>query len=412
VEELNKSPENSASGRTSGSRIAETLIREAYEFIHKEKYQEAADIFTDILKRFGVSIDDKEQSLINSELATLCFWLGDFEGAKRHAEQSLKFIDNDQAYIVLGKIAIAEFKFAPARGHFSKVSEDNPARYFGLCFISIRLRDAIGANSFLRQAEARTSTTDPEFRLLSVYLELLKGDAKNAVLEARDLRKKCQRDPALLLIIGEIFMTAGNYGEAKAVAEEVLDKCPENEGAFAILAHAHYAEETYSEAEKAADEAVRLNPFNAYAKTVLMKLAVRRGSYSVAENIGKQILSDSPEYSLAHANLGDVYFIEGSYELAEIEYDQTNQLMNADTKGARLRQARMLFIKKDYAGSAKILEKLIESYHTYFDDAMCDLVLCYDTLEDAEKKEDIVEKMQARRYFYHRTEKILKSFNS
>ncbi|MEK7523627.1 MAG: hypothetical protein AAB588_01220, partial [Patescibacteria group bacterium] len=141
-----------------------------------------------------------------------------------------------------------------------------------------------------------------------------------------------------------------------------------------------------------------------------MKLACRSGNYSSAESLGLQILEDSPEYSLAHANLGDVYFNEGRYELAQVEYEQTQQLMNSETKGAKLRQARMKFIRSDFDGAAEILEKLIEGYHTYYDDAMCDLFLCYERLGDEEKKDDIVDKMQVRRSFYRRTENLLKSF--
>jgi len=147
-----------------------------------------------------------------------------------------------------------------------------------------------------------------------------------------------------------------------------------------------------------------------YAKTALVKLAVRSGNYSAAESVGCEILRDSPQYSLGHANLGDVYFIQGRYELAQIEYEQTMELMDSQTKGARLRQARMKYIEGDFASAALILEGLVEGYHTYYDDAMCDLALCYDQIGDEDKKDQLIDKMQIRRSFYHRTEKILQNF--
>lgn len=409
--ETQNSPENSASAQARAGRFEEVLMREAHELVGKYQYQAAANIFQDILKRFGVALEDAQKSLLHSELGMLFYWLGDYEAGKQHCEAANAYGDNDQAYVILGKIAVAQFQFPKARGYFSKIDPKNPARPLGMCLVSIKLRDTVGAESFLREASAKISSTDPEFRTYQAYFDLLKGNTKHAVASARELVKKCERDPALLLLLAEIFMMAGNYGEATTLADKVGTQVPENDGVFAVKAHAAFADENYAEADAHAREAVRLNPFNAYAKTVLIKLATRDGSYTVAESISHQILSDSPEYSLAHANLGDVYFNQNRYELAQIEYEQSLQLMNAETKGAQLRKARMKFIAGDYHAAADILEELIEHQHTYYDDAMCDLALCYDTLGDEEKKSAVVDKMQFRRSFYHRTEKILQSFH-
>ncbi len=389
----------------------DVLMREAHELTMKKQYAPAAAVLNDVVQRFGVTLEPQQKSLLHSELGTLFFWLGDYDSARRHCEDAAAFSDtNDQAFIILGKIAVAQFQFPKARGYFSKVSSKNSGRPLGMCLVSLKLRDIIGAEVFLRDAEGLVSQTDPELRVYKTYFQLLKGDPTLAIKEARTLIKKCERDPALMLLLAEIFMTAGNYGEASAVAKKVGHVCPENDGVFAILAHAAYAEEDLGAAENHARDALRFNPANAYAKTVLMKLATRDGRYETAEVLGMQILADCPEYSLGHANLGDVYFNQGRYELAETEYEQTLELMNSQTKGAHLRQARMKFIEEDYKAAAHILEKLIESEHTYYDDAMCDLFLCYERLGDEEKKDDIVDKMQVRRSFYRRTENLLKSF--
>lgn len=393
--------------------LPEVLLHDAYEKMSKLELQAAADMLEDILKRLGSTLEDSQKSLIHSELGTLHYWLGDYEAGKHHCERALAFSDNnDQAYNILGKIAVAQFQFPKARGYFSKISSDNPASPLGMCLVAIKLRDTNAVEIFLREAYGKIASPsqDPEYSAYHAYLCLLKGDAKLAVSEARNLIKKCDRDPSLLLILAEIFMTAGNYGEAKTTVSKVSKACPQNDQTFAILAFSAYAQEDWDGADTNARRAVELNSSNAYAKTVLMKVAVRNGSYAVAEEIGMQILKDCPEYSLGHANLGDVYFNQGRYELAQIEYEQTEQLMNADTKGARLRKARMKFIKSDFAAAAEILDDLIEGYHSYYDDAMCDLVLCYDQLGDDEKKSEILDKMAFRRSFYHRTESILKSF--
>lgn len=411
--EISKTAEEPKAAASSGARYEEVLMRDAYEKMVKGEYLEAKDIFKDILKRFGVTLDDKQKSLLNSELGTLYFWLGDLESAKRHCESALGYgDDNDQAYNILGKIAVARFQFPKARGYFSKISDENPARPLGLCLVSIRLRDMTGAQSFFREAAGKISPTDPEYCVYEAYLMLLSGGTLGAVTAARELIRKCTKDVTLMLLLAEIFMTAGNYGEAEAAVDIVSKSCPENDMVFAIRAHAAYADENYDAARSYGEEAIRLNPLNAYAKTVLMKLACRSGSYAVAEELGNQVIADSPEYSLGHANLGDVYFNQERYELAGIEYDQIQQLMNSDTKGTRLRQARMKFIKGDYGESAKVLEQLIEFHHTYYDDAMCDLALCYDKLGDEEKTKQVLDKMAFRKSFYHRTEKILKQLRS
>lgn len=407
--EIPKMPEPQQPASNSGARYEEVLMREAHEKIAKGEYLPAADILKDILRRFGITLDDKQKSLLNSELGTVYFWLGDLESAKRHAENSLGYgDDNDQAYNILGKIAVAQFQFPKARGYFSKISDENPARPLGLCLVSIRLRDMTGAQSFFHEAAGKISPLDPEYCVYEAYLTLLSGSTLAAVTAARELVRKCTKDVTLMLLLAEIFMTAGNYGEAEAATDVVSKSCPENDMVFAIRAHAAYADENYDAARSYAEDAVRFNPLNAYAKTVLMKLSCRNGSYAIAEELGTQVIKDSPEYSLGHANLGDVYFNQERYELAGIEYEQTQQLMNSDTKGARLRQARMKFVKGDYGEAVKLLEKLIEFHHTYYDDAMCDLALCYDKLGDEEKTKQVLDKMAFRKSFYHRTEKILK----
>lgn len=402
---------DSPASSSTSARLELLMMREAEEQMGKQEYQAAADTFESILKRFRVALEDDQLSLIHSELGTLYYWLGDYDAAQKHCEDALAFGNNDHAYAVLGKLAVAKFQFTKARGYFSKISDDNPARSLGLCLVSIKLRDSLGAESFLREASAKVSKTDPEFRTYQAYFLIFKGASAQAVAASRELLPKCEKDPALVLLLAEIFMTAGHFGEAASAARKVKRACPQNDGVFAILAHSAFAEENLQDAEAQAREAVRLNPWNAYAKTVLMKLATRSGSYATAEDIGMQILKDSPEYSLARANLGDVYFNQGRYELAQIEYEQTFELMKADTKGARLRQARMKFINGDYHSAAEILEHLIEAEkHTYYDDAMCDLALSYDQLRDEAKKAELLEKMQLRRDFYYRTEKILRQF--
>ncbi|MEK7189574.1 MAG: hypothetical protein AAB606_01550 [Patescibacteria group bacterium] len=406
------SPE-AAAQKSQVARFEHVLMKEAYEAISNGKFSSAATIFEDLLRRFGVTLEDSQKSVIHSELGTVLFWLGDYDAAFKHCENALAYgQNNDQAYIILGKVATAQFKFALARGYFSKVSDDNPGKHLGFCLVAIKVRDTKTAVTHLTSAVAMLPRTNIELMVYSAYIYLLKGETKDSVILARELVSKIKGDPHLLLLLAEILMTAGHYGEASAITNQVALSSPENDQIFAIRAHAAYFEEKLDAAGNYAHEAVRLNPYNAYAKTILMKLATRSGNYATAENIGREILQQSSDYSLGHANLGDVYFIQGQYELAQIEYEQTMALMDSQTKGALLRQARMLFIASDFQGAARILDDLINSHHTYYDDAMCDLALCYDQIGDEKLKEEVVDKMKMRRTFYHRTEKLLQQFGN
>ena len=392
----------------SGVHYEEMLLKEAYEHMKREKYEKAVEVFEEVLRKCARAIDKEQKNIIHRECAMLYFWLSDYDAALRHADSALSiFPDDGDAYVILGKIAVARFEFAKARDYFAKLDEENPERAMGLCLVCLKLRDVNGAAKHLSDAAAHVSITSPEYIVYRAYLTLLKGSTSVAVQEARDIAPKCVHDPILTLLVAEIYMTAGHYGEAVSMAKKVGKGCPVNDHMLAILAHAAYAQDDLGNALYYAKAAVEHNPKNAYAKTVLMKHAVREGAYSLAESIGLEILKDSPEYSLGHANLGDVYFNQGRYELAEIEYEQTQALMDSTTKGALLRTARMKFIHEDYKAAIEILEDLVDAHHTYYDDAMCDLLLCYEKIGDTMRRDSLVEKMQLRRSFFKRTEKLL-----
>lgn len=395
--------------------LDEVMLREALEKKSKGDFAGAVELFSDYLKRFGEDLEPRDAAVVEADSAELLFWLGDYTSARRHGEKALVHRNDDaQALSMLGKIALAQYRFREASAYFEKISDDHPARWLGLTSVSIKLRETSQAQHYLAKAQPLVGREDPEYAVYEAYLYLLDGSTEVAISAARNALKligEPRRDPSLVLYVAEIFMTAGNYGEALACVDAAAVHTPKNDRVPALRAHAAYAQEHFDEAESHARSAVRLNPANAYAQTILMKVASRRGEYNEAEIIGQEILNSCPQYALGHANLGDLYFMQGRYELAKIEYEQTSELMDSQTKGALLRQARMRFMHGNYSDAAEILERLIGSYHTYYDDAMCDLALCYDALGDAEKKQEVTDKMTFRRTFYHRTEDLLRQFS-
>lgn len=393
------------------ARYEEVLLSEAREKRLNGNFSAAIAAFEEFLLRYGSLIEDTQRSIIHAEVAELHFFRGDYGTARTHCEKARNFRDlNDQANILLGKIAVAEYRFDQARGYFSYVPESHPGRWLGMALIAIKLRKTVDAQRALAKAAENISPDFPEYVVLSAYAMLLSGKTDEAVSICRAAVHHLNKDVFLLLLCAELLMTAGHFGEAVAVADTVRQYSPDHDQVNAIRAHGAYAKENFEDARAFAQEAVRRNPRNAYANTILMKCAVRRGEYEQAEYIGRSILRDVPDYTLGHANLGDIYFAQEQYDLAEIEYGQIGELMDATTKGARLRQARAAFIDGEFEHAAHLLEKLIEEVHAYYDDAMCDLVLCYDKLGKDDEKEKILDKMQFRKTFYKRTEDILKMF--
>lgn len=403
------------------------LLVLAAQYKHQKHYRKALMVYEDILLRAERDIPPEDVIFIRGEAALMAFSLGDYRLARLHAQETLVALrehddpskgPQDKAYEVLGKVCIAEFQFREAREYFNKMSLDHPGRAKGHCLVCIKVRDIKGAVASLSEARKYADPTDPELALLTAYCDLLKGGTQKSVRQVRKLLKEyddgqggSRLDVQVLLLCAEIFMTAGCYAEAAQLAGMVAESAPEHDMVFAIQAHVAYAEGNYAEAEIVAKKAIERNPRNQYAQTVLMKTAARSGDYLRAEQIGQKMLQESPEYSLGHANLGDVYFNQGDYRKAKIHYEKTEQLMNSHTKGAMLRTARMKFIDGEYAQAARILETMVDGLHTYYDEAMCDLLLCYEKLNDPQKTKDLVAKMQFRKTFYHRTEQLLKSFH-
>jgi tetratricopeptide (TPR) repeat protein len=113
-----------------------------------------------------VALDDKQKSLIHSEMGTLYFWLGDYETADRQCENALAYgFDNDQAYVILGRIAVARFQFSIANGYFSKISDNNPEKNFGFCLVAIKTRDTKSASSYLSSVAKMISKNDKQYRV-------------------------------------------------------------------------------------------------------------------------------------------------------------------------------------------------------------------------------------------------------
>lgn len=384
------------------------LFALGYEKKLRGEYADAVKIFEDLCHEVQRDENAAQRKRIMLEAARLFLLLGKYSRARTYAQGVLDYYpDEIEAIVILGKAAMGEYQFDSARGYFKDLPHNAPERHLGLCTVALKERRLAQAQESLVEAAKLVDDDNPEYAILWAYVQFLNGSHKEALAQVREVMSDPPHDTNLLMLAAEIFMASGTYGEAKKVTVLVNKFAPEHDHAFAVRSYALLAEEEYKGAEKEAYKALKFNKKNAYALTTLMKCATREGDYATAETYGLRILHDTPSYGLGHANLGDVYFNQGKYEMAHLEYNQCKFLMDSLTKGALLRKARLAYIEGNTVGAIDILRKLIESHHSYYDDAMCDLALCYDRLGEIENKNDILERMELRRAMYHRTESVM-----
>lgn len=388
--------------------VAETIFRQVLEKKLKGELVEAAQLIDQLNMDMRKDDDTAGRRLVLLEAARINLMLGKYKRAHVFAEAIIElFPDDFSAKALIARICMGEFRYDTAKAYLGELPDDHHEKFLLLCSIAIKERRLVDAQQFLGKAAAVVDNEDSEYGLLWAYVRLLEGKEKEALSRVREVMKDPPHDTNLLLLAGEIFMTSGTYGEAKKVSMLVQKFAPHHDHAYAIRSFALYAEEDFEEAEKTAYLSLDSNKQNAYARTILMKCAARRGDYLYAERIGLAILNETPSYSLGRANLGDVYFNEGDYVRAKIEYESSMHLMDSLTKGARLRKARLEIMHGNLDEAVTILLTLLESTHSYYDDAMCDLWLCYERQGETEKRDEILDRMELRRAFYHRTEKIM-----
>lgn len=386
----------------------ERLLSQAYQKIEEKSYREARRLFQQILKEFP-DLKKNEKGRILGLSGKMSYWLGEYFVAKQDLNLALQLNPrNDIANLYLGKIALSEYFFTKAKGYFMSIKRPNAEADLALCRLYIRLRDLPQATQALRQASHSMPASHPEYRLMHAYISLLSGDHASSVRDALNLVKELEHDPDALIILAELLVTAGNYKEAKAILDTLVSLLPGNDQIYGLFAQCSYAAEDYEGALRNAGQALSLNPFNAFAMTVHLKVACRRGEYQTAEALGHRILEQSPEYTLGHTNLGDVYFLQGRYDLARQEYLDANEYMDTKTRGSQLRQARLAFIDKDFSKAKSILEPLTFAQGLYYDDALCDLLMVYDLLEEREKKQDLMDRMEIRKSYSYRIDEMLK----
>jgi tetratricopeptide (TPR) repeat protein len=402
------------------------MLQEARKEWDSGDYTQAVQSYEFVLEKYPQKFPKDDLVELALQIAEIHYELGNYDAAKKASNLAVNSAQmskqRDRANQILGRVAVAEYRFADAENYFAAMTKDskhrlNPGTLLGRIQMHLKCRQTKKAYAVLQDLEKyhinsdtvrpTLSSKNPEYLVYKAYIELLMGNERRALNSARELVPRCHKNVHLLAILAEIFLTASQYQESERVADEVLRRCPKNDQALAIKAHLSYAKQDFGAARNYASKACESNTRNFYAQIIFVQLAARDERYVEAENMGKKILLECPEFALMHAVLGDIYFDQDKGKEALLHYRHTNDLMAAPTKGGHLRQARMHMILGEYREAVKILEPLVEVTHTYSDEAMTDLLVCYDVMNETEKAKSLWEKMEIRKAFYHRMGRVM-----
>jgi len=385
----------------------EKLWKRAKTLANKLAYGPAQNVLQDILEKC-VEISREQRSEVLAFNARISYWTGAYKNAKEDCNTALQLNNtNSTAHIVLGKIALNEFFFSKAQGHFASVDQPNAEAELALCRMHLRLRNITKARSHLTRAGQLISTTHPEYKIYAAYIELLNGKVDHAVSVGHSVVNEIKDTPELGLIVAELFVTAGNFSAAESLLKDLQKYIPANGEIFALLSQCSFLKLEFEKASMEAKRALQINPHNLFAMTVEIKIATRQGRYDEAIEIGQKILKLAPEYALAHANLGDAYFAKGDFNSTKIEYEAADVRNITNTKGAQLRRSRLAYIHGDYQKARELLEHLLDDTNIIYDDAIADLHIVYNVLGMKEEKKKLAAKMETRRAFSHRIDAAL-----
>jgi tetratricopeptide (TPR) repeat protein len=347
-----------------------------------------------------------ERCELLTKSAKLNFLLGEYQNAKADIDLALQCEPhNAETNSTAGTIALAEYFFTKAKGYFI-VAPDAPNSLLGLIALDIRLRDISKARQNLERLRHVISSSNAIYSLFELYINVLEGKGSDEAILRTELVKNLPDDPYTRSLLAELFVTSGEYDAALSTIEKTLVYAKSFDHLYAVRAYANFAKQLYQDADADAMRAVSINPHNALALTIQAKVQARRGRYEEAEQIAKKILRQSPEYVLAHANLGDIHFSRGRYAQALESYKRSEVLMKTNTKGSQLRHARIAFIEGDYAKARVILEPLVVLPNSFYDDAICDLILVYDALGLNEARSTLQDRLEMRKKYSHRVDAL------
>lgn len=385
------------------------VFEKAIELQGKKKYREARDMLSDMLEDDDLEIPEHLQTQGLSLLARLEYWLGNFSSAERIAAQVIKGAPDcckELAYEILARISIDRFEFQLAEQYEAQLLPSSTTRALIRCFINLRKGNTKGAEATLNALSTVIDSDDPEYLLYRSMLDVLQGEPRSALAGARQLADSDGLNPSFTLLLAEIFVEAGSTAEASSVLRGLEGVSPRHPAMAVVKAQIAFHKEYYGETENHVREALQLNPSHQKMRALLVRLQVQSGNDAVAERTAHQMVSESPDYPESQAALADVYYAQGRFTEARQAYEDSFLWSSRDSVQGRFRQARIAIIDEEYDRAIRFLEELKEK-PLYQKEVQEDLELCYASLEDDQKREEVGQEFRLRLFFANRQGELL-----
>ncbi|WP_161890110.1 tetratricopeptide repeat protein [Pontibacter russatus] len=243
-------------------------------------------------------------------------------------------------------------------------SKDADNAYFALGDIYLRTDKPDSAAYYFNQGIAQNKRSYINYVGLG-KLALMQGDnAKAEQNFSEALNGRGKKDPFVLAMIGEAYVSAPNATEAQInkgvdYLKQSLERDNKNALANIILGDAYLKLKKGGEAMSSYDRAIQLNDQNPLAYYKRGQLYTSSRNYNEAEQAFNKAIEIDPNFAPAYSDLGELYYFAGQYDKALSTFQKFVD-MAEDTPETKAKYASFLFLTKNYDKTLQVAEEVLQ----------------------------------------------------
>jgi putative PEP-CTERM system TPR-repeat lipoprotein len=268
----------------------------------------------------------------------------DLVNARKSFEQALTIKpDFFPAAANLAQLDLQDKNPAAARKRFETLLQhdaNNSQAMLALAQLSAQAGQEKDYLSWLeRAAKAAPDAVQP--RLLQADYYLRKNDAAKALVLAREARIANPNNPAVLDMLGNAQLAAGDNDNALVSFQKLTEMAPQSAAAQVRLATAYNTLKQTDNARTALNRALQIQPGFTDAQVALVSLDAKAGRYADAIQATHKIQQQLPQAPLGWILEGDVLMLQKQASLALPKYETAWKLQNSGLLAVKIHQAQM-----------------------------------------------------------------------
>ncbi len=190
-----------------------------------------------------------------------------------------------------------------------------------------------------RAAKAAPDAVQP--RLLQADYYLRKNDAAKALVLARDARITNPNNPAVLDMLGNAQLAAGDNDNALVSFQKLTEMAPQSAAAQVRLATAYSTLKQTDNTRAALNRALQIQPGFTDAEVALIGLDAKAGRYADAIQTTHKLQQQLPQAPLGWVLEGDVLMLQKQAAQALPKYETAWRLQNSGLLAVKIHQAQM-----------------------------------------------------------------------